>query len=321
MNINSTNNDIDCACISLTFIDWLMIAEPVFYGAIEDHEENNWLFLQGATFLPDYGSHVMLLKVDKTLYKLDGKYKKQYWLANQQTAPEFLVGHVFEMPESQFKELNNRALAHLRSLMSPQEVIKLIYEELGLVLTSERLKHGTIYDPLNILLKEISREISNAPKRVKAILTNEEIDTKKLINIFRDELIEIDKLDVKPNIFVSGILAGALIMLAIHKNNSRVKEFLQYLNEQRGQTKDDTFDPVMLTLKALNKYERSTGAIKQRFTPYLCQVTVQAISIWIEGEDSPNYWRVRVSSGVDLLPYMKAIREIKGTGAFSTKGF
>lgn len=321
MHINFTNNEINCDCIRLTFIDWLMIAEPVYYDALEDHEENNWLFLQGSTFLPDYGTHVMLLKVEKTLYKLDGKYKKQYWLSNQAAAPEFLVGHVFEMPESQFKELNNRALAHLRSLMSPQEIIKLIYDELGLVLTSERLKHGTISDPLHILLKEIHREISNAPKRVKAILSNEEIDTKKIINIFRDELIEIDQLDVKPNIFVSGIFAGALLMLAIHKNNNRVKEFLIRLNEERGETKDDTFDPVMLTLKALNKYERSTGANKQRFTPYLCQVTVQAITIWIEGEDSPNYWRVRVSSGVDLLPYMKVIREIKGTGAYSTKGF
>ena len=312
--MNISDDGFDSKCIKLTFIDWLTIAEPIFFDVLEDHEENNWLFLQGATFLPDYGSHVMLLKVDKTLYKLDGKYKKQYWLAKQQTAPEFLVGHVFEMPESQFKELNNRALAHLRSLMSPQEVIKLIYEELGLVLTSERLKHGTINDPLNILLKEIRREISNAPKRVKAILTNEEIDTKKIIAIFRDELIEIDKLEVKPNIFVSGILAGALIMLAIHKDNNRVKEFLVRLNEERGQIKEDLFDPVTLTIKALKKYERSTGVIKQRFTPYLCQVTVQAISIWIEGEESPNYWRARVASGVILTPYMKAIRKIKGFG-------
>jgi hypothetical protein len=313
MNINISNNELNCEFIKLKFSDWLNIAEPVFFNILIDHEENNWLFINGSTFLPDYAAQVMLLRVDKALYKLDGKYKKQLWLSNQTAAPEFLVAQVFEIQESHFTELNNQALDHLRSLMSPQDIVKLTYDELGIVLTSERLKHGGISDPINILIKEIRREIRSVPKRQKARLINEVIDTRKVVDIFREELIQIDKLDANPDIFVSGILAGALIMLALHKNNKKVYDFLIRLNEQRGQTKNDAFDPIMLTLKAINKYKNS-GTNKNRFTLYLCQIIVQAIFAWIEGDESPNYWRIRVSSGVDLMPYMKTIREIKEIG-------
>lgn len=295
--------------LKLPFSEWLKIAEPVFFDICTDHEENHWLFMHSSTFLPDYTAQVMLLRVDKNLYKLDGKYKKQLWLSNKAAPPEFLVAQVFEIQESQFTELNNQALDHLRSLMSPQDLVKLVYDELGIVLTSERLKSGSINEAINIALRGKHR----VSQLKKADLENKEINMKKAIEVFRSELVQIDKLNPNPDIFVSGILAGALIMLGLHQKNKKVEEFLICLNEQGGQTLGDTFDPILLVLKAIEKYTTSSdSSSKRRFSIYTCQIFVQALTAWLEGDKSPNYWRKRVSSGADLMPYIKALKEMKG---------
>jgi hypothetical protein len=295
--------------LKLSFSEWLNIAEPALFDIYSDHEDNNWLFLHSAAHLPNYTAQVMLLSVDNTLYKLDGKYKKQLWLSNQAAPPEYVVAQVFEIQDSQFTELNSQALDHLRSRMSPQDLVKSIYNELGILFTSERLKSGSINEAMNIALRGKHR----VSQMKKIDLEKEEINMKKAIGVFRGELLQIDKLNPNPDIFVSGTLAGTLIMLGLNQNNEKVKEFLVCLNDQNGQTLGDTFDPILLTLKAIEKYRASSDSTsKRQFSIYVCQIFIQAVTAWMEGKNSPNYWRKRVSSGADLMPYIKALKDKKG---------
>lgn len=296
--------------LKLTFSEWLEIAEPAFFDFFTGAEENHWLLMHGASFLPDYTAQVMLLRVDGTLYKLEGKHKKQVWLSGRVTPPALLVAQIFDIPKSQFLELTKQALIRLDHSMSPQDTVKLTYQELGLEFSSERLKSGLINEAINIALRGKHRVM----QLKKSDLEKEEINMRKAIEVFRAELVHIDKLNPNPEIFNTGVLAGALIMLALNEKKEKIDDFLICLNEQRGGTRNDTFDPVTLTLKAIDKYKEGPQANKRRLSIYLCQIVVQAAIAWVEGSQSPNYWRKRVSSGADLMPHIRSLKKLKGIG-------
>lgn len=297
--------DLGYTFLKLSFDEWRDIPESAFYHLVTEHEENLWLLRHGADLLPDYIGQVNLLRVGEAFYKLDGKLKEQAWLNGKATPPTMVVAQVFVLQKPLFMALTQKAIKRISRSTPPHDTVKLIYQELGLAFCSERLKGGFINEAVNIALRGTHRVLQIK----KSDQEMEEIDMHKAIGLFRGELLQIDRLNPDPDIFVTGILAGALIMLGLNK---KIDDFLTRLNEQNGETKGDAFDPVTLTLRAIGKYKAASHANKRRFSIYLSQIFVQASTSWVEGRDSPVFWRKRMSSGAELLPYIHALKQLKG---------
>jgi len=295
--------------VKLTYHEWLALPEPAFFH-YANADDNQFLLSHGPSFTPDYTAQVKLLNVNGDLYKLDGKNRKQAWLSGEAPCPTVLVGQLFDIDPRLFDDLNKVSFSRVESALKPEETVLLIYKVLGLVFVSERLKKGLISEAINIALRGKHRFLQSKVSDME----KEEIDMWKAIRLFRYELLHIDSLNPNPEIFISGILAGALIMLGLNKN---IDDFLICLNEKHGEMKDDAFDPVMLVLKAIDNYKTELSITnKRRETIYVCYTFIQAVEAWGEGRDSPNYWRKRrakrVSSAFDLMPYVHLLKQAKG---------
>lgn len=142
----------------------------------------------------------------------------------------------------------------------------------------------------------------------------EDIDLKKAIKLFRDELTFIDSLNPKPDIFVTGVLAGALIMLGTHRD---FREFFTRVNNRQGEHQNNLEDPVAGLVRTIERHRIDDRAMPAMLSIELCRKTIQCITLWEEGHDSPLYWRRKLVSGIDHMPCireMKRAKHIDGRG-------
>jgi len=301
-------NKLGSAVIQLHFAEWLGINEPAFFGFIGDHGGDEGLFVQHIPSLSPYALTVTLVKINGVLYKLDGSQRKEAWLDGRLPEPDFLIAQVFDMSDSDFLALTNEAIVKSVQTMLAHDLVKAAYTELGLVLKSDRLSSGYITEAIHIALRGRPRRLQD--KRL--IKEKEDIDMKKAISVFKQELIEIDELNPKVDVFFTGVLAGALIIQGLGKP---IKDFLLRLNEGRGQERDGLVDPVESLLKAIHRHRAGRHSNNPRMAVDLCKKTVQAMASWLEGEQSVKYWRVKDLTGQDVLPFIQDLRRLKKINA------
>jgi len=150
--------------------------------------------------------------------------------------------------------------------------------------TSERIKSGFINEAINIALRGRPRTLQD--KRLSH--EREDIDIKKAIKLFSSELTFIDSIEPKPDIFVTGVLAGALIMLGTHRD---LKEFFTRVNNRQGERKPGVEDPVAGLIRTIERHRIDDRAMPAMLSVELCRKTIQAVTLWEEGANSSLYWR------------------------------
>ena len=304
----NTIKELGCSALRLSYTEWLVIEEPVFFNFAEAQEDKQWLFLQQANCLQAYTAQVALVRLGEKLYKLTGKQRQKLWASGKIKPPECLIAQVFELSEEQFLALTAEAKQKQLEELPSNEVVKAIYIELGLVFSSTRLQQGFINEAINIALRGRQRGLQDRRKTQE----KEEIDMKKAILLFTPELKVIDSLNPKADIFATGVLAGALIMLSLNKP---IHDFLVRLNARQGEIKDGLDDPVESLLKAIHNHRMDQRTMQAYMSIDLCKKTIQAISAWEEGSQSAKYWRKRDLTGVDHRPYVRELRLLKQINA------
>lgn len=304
MNLLHTDTAMGFSLICLSFEEWLTIKEPLLFSLADFQTENTALTLKHAGSLSAFSMLVVVLKVGDSLYKLTGKQRKEAWLSGNPPPPEHLIAQVIDLSEQDFLALNTEAQNSCLTDLPPNETVKRIYAELGLAFTSERLKGGFILDALNLALRGKPRSLQDK----RFMWEKEDINTPKAIQLFSEELRLIDSLNPKSEIFVSGVLGAALLMLGINKD---VKDFLSRLNDGKGETRDGLEDPVDGLLRAIDVNRISDPAIPAHTTVDICRKTIQAIMLWKEGADSPKYWRKKLLSGVEPRPFIRELKSLK----------
>lgn len=294
-------NNLGCAVLRLGFADWLAVKEPAFFGLVG---EDGGLFVQHIPSLLTFSVTVSLVKVDGVLYKLNGSQRKDAWLSGTLPTPDTITALVFDMTEADFLALTAAATAKRTEALPAHERVMAIYADLGLVFVSDRLKNGFITEAIHVALRGRQRQLQDK----RSAREREDIDMKKAITLFSQELKLIDGLNPRPDIFATGVLAGALIMLGLNKP---ITEFLTRLNENRGEVKEGLLDPVESLLKAIHRHRISQKTMQPRMAIDLCKKTVHAITIWLEGDQSAKYWRTRDLTGHDLMPIIMDMKQLK----------
>ncbi|WP_152976354.1 hypothetical protein [Methyloglobulus morosus] len=296
--------DTDYSLVEMPYSEWVEVKEPAFFDQIADQDDNHWLFLQQKTCLAAYSKVISLMKVGDELYKYDGKTRKALWQSGRLQVPETLKAQVFEITSADFAALTAEAQVNRLQTLPINEIIQGIYQELGLAFTSERIKSGFIYEALNIALRGRPRALQD--KRLSH--EREDIDLKKAIKLFSNELLFIDSLNPKPDIFVTGVLAGALIMLGTHRD---LKEYFTRVNNRQGERKPGAEDPVAGLIRTIERHRIDDRAMPSLLSIELCRKTIQSITIWEEGYESPLFWRRKLVTGVDHMPYIREMKRAK----------
>ncbi|WP_347990289.1 hypothetical protein [Methylomonas sp. AM2-LC] len=254
----------------------------------------------------DIARTVHILSVNGNLYKLNGFRRKAEWLKSN--APSKVIPYIVTLSEEEFDSLCTSCKNTWLNNLPPHELVREAFKVLSLEFNSERIRNGFITEAIHIVLRGKQRSLQNR----RTAHEREEIDMFKAINVFKDELLIIDQLNPKTEIFSSGVLAGAIIMLVLFPESIR---FLNLLNNGEGVSIENQFDPIMALTRITVRHKLSTKALQPRETIELCRKTVQAISNWLEGSDSTKYWRIRDLNGVDLHSYVLDVRKMKKINA------
>ena len=301
-------NELKRTLKAFSFADWLRMEEPCFFTSPEC--KVNYLPLLIATNeLKAWSSVVSIINVDGHFYKLDGADKKKHWCNESNKAPDTVFALVYDISLTSFELLIAESEKLAFHSLSHAEQAKAVYSELGLSFTSERIRNGMIYESINIALRGRQRTLQDK----RTAREKEEINIKKAIEFFKDDLIFIDQLVAKPDIFLTGVLAGSLLMLALKKPNTKL--FLAKLNSGMGQVLDGKKDPVESLLKIISRHRIAQRYHDPKTAVELCQKTVHAILSWEEGAQSPSYWRERDPKGTELTPIIREMKNINKINA------
>lgn len=249
----------------------------------------------------DHLGHVKAALLDGVLYKIDGHTRALLWTRGELPTPTGVHVTVYRV----------RSRAELNALYGTvdaesaaerqQDKISGAYRESGLVLSSTRLKSGMIGSALNIALRGLVRR--NQPRDAKPI------DVYRAVHLFRQELEILDRLDPPNDLFQTGLIAAALLMLALEP---RSEDFFRAVATRSGNMRGGRADPVQAVIELVAPLLRTGRARNQLEQEDLCARSLRAAKIWLGGERSRDYWLLNKPRAETILDYCQKVKALKG---------
>ncbi|MHB1530469.1 MAG: hypothetical protein ACYCXT_13825 [Acidiferrobacteraceae bacterium] len=244
---------------------------------------------------------VVAAELDGKLTKVDGHTRAMLWAKGQLPDPGDVLATVYRCKD--LRELNE-----LHAAFDTQAAAETVFDkvtgafsEQGLVLTSKRLRSGTIADALSIATRGVARGEDAEGG------TSEDFDVYGAVEFYADELRLLDTVNPQNETFYTGLLAAALLSLACDPSTI---EFFRALSEGRGQARGGLDDPVAGVLGIIAKMKNRQARFK-REQERLCESTLGAVQIWRQGTEMPGYWSSGRYEPVNILKTVRQARERK----------
>lgn len=261
---------------------------------------SQWEFVrkaQSSKAVEDF-RQVVVGEYDGHLVKITGHERTRLWEQGSVPMPRSVFVQLYRVTT---RDELNRLYETFNAPVSEAQYDKvaIAIEAHGLQLKSKRLRYGYILNALNIALRGDPR--AHQDKKVLP-----PIDVFQAIGVFREELLLLDSVDPKPNVFYNGVVAAALIALSLNPGNL---EFFGKLSAREGSKVDGRMDPVesILDLVAGIKSKRSAwiSAAQQD----LCGRVLRACEVWTSyTPESDQYW---FRSTVRPMDFTSKITEMK----------
>ncbi len=244
---------------------------------------------------------VVAAELEGRIYKVQGHTRGLLWTTGKLPDPGTVFATIYRCRNRE--ELNN-----LRATFDTQSAAETMfdrvsgaYREQHLTLTSKRLRNGTIVDALSIAMRGFARGDDTSSK--------EDFDVYEAVRVFAPELRLLDTVDPQPETFHTGIVAAALLSLALDPSTL---EFFDRLSRAQGSKKDGLLDPIEGTLWIINRIKRQrSGWLKSR-QEQLCSTTLVAVRLWKAGESAPGFWSPTGKyEPIPLSDVVQQVRELK----------
>ena len=252
---------------------------------------------------------VVAAELDGTLTKVDGHTRALLWAEGALPAPAEVLATVYRCKD-------RRELNELHAAFDTQSAAETIFDkvtgafsEQGLVLTSKRLRSGTIADALSIATRGVARGQDAEGG------TGDDFDVYGAVELYADELRLLDTVNPQNETFYTGLLAAALLCLACDPSTL---EFFRAISNGDSQTRAGLLDPVagVLAIISRMKNRRARFRLEQE---RLCESSLGAVRVWQRGEQAPGYWSNGRYEPVDILETVRAVRERKRRGSQSSR--
>ncbi len=294
--------DNDIVTLHLSVEDWINTKDhPRQRDSIRHSKAIHWREAKAADgILKTHLSHVIAGILDGELYKVDGHTRAYLWGQGELEQPEKIIVTAYRVKNRD--ELN--ALYGVIDLSTaaerPSDKVCGAYRECGLDIQSPRLSGGNISEALHLAVRGVPKS-----RRSKKKLT---FDIYAAVKVFKSELKKLDTMNPDPKLFPSGIVAAALIMLALHPKSVK---FFQLLNNKQGEKKQGRMDPVEATLDLINEMRFSRKLHHGIGHLELCARCVRAVFNWLEGPESSRYWLKNKVYAYDMIALTEELRKKK----------
>ena len=284
--------------------DWIAFPDhPLHRESSKRIEAEHWRFAKHAKgAVQSHLQHVVAANFEGVYYKVDGHVRARLWKTGELPVPTLLHSTIYRV--SSKDELNDLYLAfRTHSRMDKYDEVCTAYQANGLTLNSKRLRHGLVVHALNIALRGAARSHQN--KR-----NTPELDLHKAVGVFRDELKMLDTVDPQPEIFLTGVVAAALITLALVPHGI---DYYRRLAMRQGNKASGKMDPVEAVLQVVDSMKDKRISRVNVQQEDLCARTLRAFSAWEESRNcGEEYWFKNRPRAADIAPWIARLKVAKG---------
>jgi hypothetical protein len=248
---------------------------------------------------------VVAAELDGQIYKVDGHTRALLWASGKLPHPDGVLATVYRCK-------NREELNALHATFDTQAAAETVFDkvsgafsEQGLVLTSKRLRSGTIADALSIATRGVARGTDAEGGSA------DDFDVYGAVALYADELRLLDTVNPQNETFYTGLLAAALLSLAC---NPETLAFFRAISNGHGQTRAGLLDPVAGVLALISRMKNRRARFR-REQERLCESSLGAMRVWLQGERAPGYWSSGRYEPVDILETVRTVRERKRCGS------
>lgn len=250
-------------------------------------------------------AHVVAARWDDTHYKVDGHTRAYLWERGELPRPDRLHVTVYRVASRAELDALYEAFDASTAIKTGYDQVLAGFRDCGLRLRSKRLRQGFLNDALNIALRGATRELQDpaAP----------ELDVYRAVAAFEPELRLLDGIDPQPSPFYSGVVAAALIGLALFEPK-RVLGFFDRLNRKAGNRKNGRSDPVDAVLIAIERMGLEKTAARTALQGELCARALRGLLTWLDGpkKSRHQYWLQNAIQAVNVVPLLADLKARKG---------
>lgn len=295
----------------LPMATWLGIPDHPRMRDVERHSRKaHWQFAAHARgAIAQALRTVAAAELDGVLYKLDGHTRSYLWKEGRLAPPQNVLVNVFPCRSSQdFHDLYN-ALRSPFAIEERYESVLGAFRAHKLELTSGRLRDGMVVDAFYIALTGTARSNQKAGQDVH------ELDIYTAVGCFRDELLALDAVKPRAEVFHGGVVAGALLGLAMRPSGLDFFAELSRRGRRHNATEPTSGgrrDPVGALLFHLQEVKESKSSWVKRNQEDLCARTLGAFFAASRGPESPDYWMDDVPPAEDIRPILQTVKQLKG---------
>jgi len=212
---------------------------------------------------------VSIALVGDRAFIVSGIRRRHLWLVDSSCAPETL--HVAVHRCSDHDAAYRLYRRYERAGFDDDSVAQIMagYQDNGLKLSSTRLKDGRIANALYLAFRgEYGSEDDD----------REPMNLRKAIGCVRDELVFLDNLGCPSRVFYSGVLAVAILGLAV---DPRARGFVERIARKQGNKRDGLMDPVECVLFLVTLTDMMDRSQTLNYQPELFRRCLRALEAWL----------------------------------------
>jgi hypothetical protein len=286
-----------------------LLDHPRQRDTVRQASKGHWKLARRATG-PIAESHrwVIAAELDGKLYKVDGHTRGYLWSLGKLKKPPSVYATVYRCKtRAELIDLYG-TFDSQAAVEKQQDRVTGAMRQLRLNFQSKRLRYGAITDALSIAMRGVARGKDAFGQNY------EEFDVYEAMEVFTPELRLLDAVDPQPEVFHTGVIAAALLALALDART--IEFFLKVSKPMRKQKDEPPFDP-MHGIRWLMKNIRQEGIGRAKITQEdICATVLGAIELWRKGDADAAYWVAsKIDPPGDVLDAVRKVRELKSTAA------
>jgi hypothetical protein len=244
---------------------------------------------------------VVAAEVGGEVWKVDGHARALLWERGGLRRPDSVFAKVFRCQS--LAELNDlySTFDHPAAAETLFDRISGAYRQHQLTLKSERLRSGTIADALYIAWRGVPHSIDKGGDE-------DDVDIYQVVGAFGPELRLLDTVDPQNDLFYTGIVAAALLSLAL---DPQLIGYFGRLSRRQGSKREGLLDPVEALLHMISRLKQGRGAWVKAQQEQLCAAALTGAFAWQTGESHPHYWVRETLPAADTHGVVRRVREHK----------
>ncbi|CDI01176.1 hypothetical protein BN873_130011 [Candidatus Competibacter denitrificans Run_A_D11] len=250
-------------------------------------------------------AQVVAARLDGAYYKVDGHTRSYLWEQGQLPRPAVLRVTIYPVASRAELDALYEVFDASTAAKTRYDQVYGGFRECGFQPRSKRLRHGFLNDALNIALRGGIRG-----QQSRAL---PEVNLYRAVAVFQRELELLDSIDPEPRPFYSGVVAAALIGLALYPPE-RVLDFFKKLQNGEGNRKEGRSDPVDAVLNVIQQMTLEKRAAQTALQADLCARTLRGLVTWLAGPETQRnqYWLKTSIHAVPMEPLLEQIKLKKG---------